>query len=99
MPALTYLMDPDQLVNLSHNAYVDSLDKIPAVTINVHPITSRLGAGKSHSLGMDLGAAVEQLKETLVWNPLDLEDIYEKTGTEWAKYLPASLGISLAMGL
>ncbi len=100
MPALTYLMDPDKLSNLTHDAYVDSLDKIPVVNINVHPITNRLGAGKSHSLGMDLGAAVKQLKETSVWNPLDLEDIYDqKSGTEWAKYLPASLGISLVMGL
>ncbi len=100
IPALTYLMDPDKLVNLTHDAYVDSLDKIPLVTINVHPITNRLGAGRSHSLGMDLGAAVKQLKETSVWNPMDLEDIYErKSNNDWAKYLPASLGISLALGL
>ena len=47
IPALTRLLTPDKLVNISHAAYVDLIDKISYLKINVHPTAATMSSHES----------------------------------------------------
>ncbi len=100
MPALSRLASANQLANVSHDAYAESLDKIPVVQIRVHPEAQDMHLHENYAFSMDLDDAVEELKQDSILTPLNLVDPFPDHNTDaWMKYLPASLGLSLALSL
>ncbi len=97
IPALTRLLPPRMLRNISHDAYVKSLDQVPVVNVNVHPAAQSMNMHESYSFSMDIDEAVNQLREQSVLTPLNLDSITVEPPESWANYLPASLGISVGL--
>ncbi len=97
IPALSRLASQDQLANISHDAYVDSLSKIPAVSIDVHPAAEELNIHEKYAYGMDIDTAVQQLKEHTFLTPFNLHKISREKDNGWVTFLPISLGVSLGL--
>ncbi len=97
MPALSRLIAPEKLKNISHDAYAESLSAIPKIDIDIHPIAQDMNMHESYAFGMDIDTAAKQLEEGSVLSPFKLDSITRQEGDSWVTYLPVSLGISLGL--
>ncbi len=97
IPALSRLLEPGKLKNISHETYASSLANIPNVHVSVHPLAEDMSMHESYAFGMDLEQAVDQLQKDSVLTPFNLKELTnEESSDSWMKYLPASLGLSMA---
>lgn len=96
IPALSRLLSPQKLVNISHDSYVKSITDIPRPDINVHPLARGMNMNDKYHFSIDLDEAVQQLRQDSILSPFELED-YKSSGSSdgWAKYITVSLGLVL----
>ena len=98
IPALSRLLAPHKLANLSDNTYVNAISSIPSLDIDVHPLAREMNMHESYDFGMDLDTAVEQLQRDSTLNPFNLEKYAPETQSDsWWSYLPVVLGLVLAI--
>ena len=87
MPALSHLLAPGKLENISHETYASSLANIPKVHVNVHPLAEDMSMHESHAFGMDLEQAVDQLQKDSILTPFNVKELTsEENSDDWVKY-------------
>ena len=97
IPALSRLLEPSALLNLSYNAYVQSIRDVPRLKIDIHPLAKRLNIHENYEFSMELDEAVQQLRQDSTLNPLNLDPYLPDKNKDWLTYVPLSLIISLVV--
>ncbi len=99
-PALSRLLDNEQLKKISHEHYMTSEEDIPDMKLNIHPLARNLSLHENYHFGMDIDQAVNKLKQDSVLSPFTMERYpMQENSHTWTYYLATSMSISAVLSL